>query len=105
MCTHACRLLSYADGAGNVSSPLVENVRCPPLKGSMRSGLFGDVVGFVGGSFSSRKGPRDRRRIACVMVGWKRPPNVEWADRWVGRTWPSVKKVDSPLRCCQWDGI
>ena len=24
-----------------------------------------------------RKGPEERRRIAWVIVGWKRPPNLE----------------------------
>jgi hypothetical protein len=97
ICTHECRLVTYAEGAGNVSSPFVENVRCPPLKGSMRSGLLGDVIGFLGGSFSSKNGPRESKRIACVMVGWKRPPNDECAERWVGKTCPRVKNVERPL--------
>lgn len=45
----------------------------------------------------NREGPRDRRRMACVIVGWNRPPNCECALRCVGRVWPNVKKVDSPL--------
>lgn len=101
MCTHACLLLAYCEGAGNVSMPFVEKVRWPLLKGSMRSGLFREVVGFSGGSLAAKKGPRDRRRIACAMVGWKRPPNCECALRWVGSVWPKVKKVDSPLIWCK----
>ena len=50
-------------------------------------------VGFVG----CGKGPRLRRRMACVMVGWKRPPWGEWAVRCVGRTWPREKKVERRL--------
>ena len=99
MCTHACRRLRYAECAGNVSMPLVEKVRWLLLKGSMRSGLDSDVVGFSGGSLL-KKGPRESRRMAWAMVGWKRPPNGEWAERWVGRTWPKVKKVERPLRWC-----
>lgn len=30
----------------------------------------------------------ERRRIACVIVGWNRPPKGECWSRWVGRTWP-----------------
>jgi hypothetical protein len=71
----------YADGAGKVSIPFVENVRCPPLNGSMRSGLLSDVAGLSGGPFSSKNGPRERSRMACVIVGWKRPPNGECAER------------------------
>ena len=68
MCTHACRLLLYWEGAGNVSSPFVEKVRWPLLKGSIKSGLLSDAVGFSGGSWF-KKGPRDSRRMACVIVG------------------------------------
>lgn len=34
----------------------------------------------------------DKRRMASVKVGWKRPPCWECFKRWVGRTWPYVKK-------------
>ena len=45
------------------------------------------------------KGWEERRRIACVRVGWKRPPwTGEYAPRWVGRTWPREKKVERNLR-------
>jgi hypothetical protein len=98
MCTHAWRRVRYAEGAGKVSMLLVEKVRWLLLKGSMRSGLDGDVAGFSGWSLL-KKGPLESRRMAWVMVGWKRPPNCEWAERCVGRTWPKVKKVERPLRC------
>jgi hypothetical protein len=97
MCTHECLRLRYADGAGNVSCPFVENVRCPPLNGSTRSGLLSDDAGVLGAVRSSKNGPRERSRIACVMVGWKRPPNGEWAVRCVGSTCPNVKNVEMPL--------
>jgi hypothetical protein len=37
---------------------------------------------------SSENGWEERRRIASVIVGWKRPPWEEYALRCVGRTWP-----------------
>lgn len=43
------------------------------------------------------KGARERRRMACVMVGWKRPPWGEWARRWQGRVWPREKKSERIL--------
>lgn len=43
-------------------------------------------------------GGAERRRMACVIVGWKRPPKGEWARRCVGRTWPMAKKVEKVLR-------
>lgn len=42
-------------------------------------------------------GARERRRIACVIVGWKRPPWGECARRWVGRVWPREKNVARAL--------
>lgn len=44
------------------------------------------------------KGGSDRRRTACVMVGWKDPPKRECSERWVGRTWPSLKKKAKGLK-------
>lgn len=71
------------------------------VKGSIMSGDLGDMEVF-GGAWKSEgiveKGWEERRRIACVMVGWKRPPLMgEYARRWVGRTWPSVKKLERNL--------
>lgn len=40
---------------------------------------------------------RERRRTASRRVGWKSPPNSECAVRWVGSTWPNVKKEDKIL--------
>jgi hypothetical protein len=46
------------------------------VKGSIISGDLGDME--ASGLFSSRgvaeNGCEERRRIACVVVGWKRPP-------------------------------
>jgi len=97
MCTQLCLRFRYAEGAGNVSIPFVEKVRWPDEKGSERSGLRTDLLGFVGGSLASMKGPRESNRMAWVIVGWKRPPYSECILRCVGRTWPRVKKVESAL--------
>jgi hypothetical protein len=35
--------------------------------------------------------------MAWVMLAWKRPPWGECIERWVGRTWPAVKKVARSL--------
>lgn len=35
--------------------------------------------------------------MACVMVGWKRPPYGECARRWHGSVWPREKKVERSL--------
>jgi len=79
----------YAEGAGKVSVPLVLYVSVPDVKGSAMSGLRGSREGFVAevevGDFWE-KGWDDRSRIAWVIVGWKRPPCIEYAPRWVGRT-------------------
>lgn len=39
----------------------------------------------------------ERSRIACVIVGWNRPPNEECARRWVGRVCPKLKKSENAL--------
>lgn len=67
-----CRRERYADGAGKVSRPVVVYVRTFAEKGSERSGLEGarEALDAVGGG----KGPLERRRMAWVIVGWKRPP-------------------------------
>lgn len=36
--------------------------------------------------------------MAWVIAGWKRPPWAECFSRWVGRTWPEVKKLEKNLR-------
>ena len=69
--------------------------------GSMMSGLFGDMEtsGFDRLDWEAENGGEERRRIAWVIVGWKRPPCAgEYALRCVGRTWPRVKKVERALR-------
>lgn len=71
------------------------------MKGSTISGDLGEMetsgVGRLCGV--GEKGCEERRRIACVIVGWKRPPWMgEYALRWVGRTWPTVKKVERNLQ-------
>jgi hypothetical protein len=60
------RLAGWMDGQGTTSRPLVENVR-------------GRAVVVDG---------EERRRMASVKVGWKRPPWGECLSLWVGRTWP-----------------
>lgn len=35
--------------------------------------------------------------MAWVIVGWKGPPNGEYALRWVGSVWPNEKKVERAL--------
>lgn len=57
--------------------PFVENVRWPEVNGSVRSGLEMAFSDFLGDSSARKKGPRERRRIAWVKVGWNRPPNSE----------------------------
>lgn len=90
--------MRYADGAGNVSEPFVEYVRCPNVKGSERSAVLSDFLALVGCSCSWRNGPRESSRMASVTVGWKRPPYCEYWPRCVGRSCPNVKKVESALR-------
>lgn len=66
----------------------------------MRSGECGEGSargGGVGGGVERREVGSQRRRTAWVMVGWKRPPWGECTRRWVGRTWPRVKKVERNL--------
>lgn len=36
--------------------------------------------------FKEEESGRDKRRTASLSVGWKSPPNLECAFRWVGRT-------------------
>jgi hypothetical protein len=57
-------------------------------------GVECDVFGIC---LVEEKGWEERRRMAWVMVGWKSPPYAECAARWVGRTWPKLKKVESAL--------
>lgn len=46
-----------------------------------------ETFGVERGEEVEEKGWEERRRIACVIVGWKRPPwTGEYAPRWVGRT-------------------
>ena len=42
----------------------------------------------------------DRRRIACVIVGWNGPPWGECLERWVGSVCPNVKNAASGLYAC-----
>lgn len=54
-----------------MSVPFVLYVRVPVVKGSVegRKGWAGEEV-----ERCDEKGCEERSRIACVMVGWKRPP-------------------------------
>jgi len=64
-------------------------VRAEEEKGSIISGDVADIeTDGVGRSFEEVvKGWAESRRIACVIVGWKRPPwRGELAPRWVGST-------------------
>jgi hypothetical protein len=76
----------------------VEKVRWPDVKGSDKSGLAIDGFGVSGGSLEWMNGPLERRRMACVIVGWKSPPNCECIERWVGSTWPREKNVERTLQ-------
>lgn len=53
------------------------------------------------GESAGRNGGCERRRTASRIVGWKGPPCGEWWRRWVGRTWPRVKKEEKALESCQ----
>lgn len=91
-----------------MSSPVVEYVRVLEVKGSIISGDLGDIetLGVGRSEEVVEKGWGERRRIAWVMVGWKRPPwTGEYAQRWVGRTWPSVKKVERTLAGHEVSGV
>jgi hypothetical protein len=66
-----------------VSTPLVEYVKFPDVKGSSRSGDRGLSDNLEAGESviprgsSDEKGWEESNRIAWVIVGWKRPPWVE----------------------------
>lgn len=101
MCTQLWRRDRYADGAGKVSEPFVEYVRVPDVKGSVTSGDFGfkdgeewEVFGF--GS-EDEYGCAERRRIACVMVGWNKPPYCEYFVRCIGKVCPNEKNAEVAL--------
>jgi hypothetical protein len=47
-------------------------------------------------------GCADRRRIACVMVGWKRPPYGEYFVRCIGSVWPNEKNAEEALSQAQY---
>jgi hypothetical protein len=93
MCTQLCFRFMYAAGAGKTSAPVVEYVSSPEVNGSLISGLLSFSDAFLE-SFSERgasrwsveKGWLDKRRIACVNVGWNKPPCSEYACLCVGRT-------------------
>lgn len=91
MWTQLNRLLRYADGAGTLSSPLVEYVSAAAENGSdcgidaddsdnLAIPFQLDEIEVPCGSLSSR--------MHCVMVGWNNPPSLECATRWVGRVFP-----------------
>lgn len=73
------------------------------VKGSGMStaeGVAREVTGEVRGAGEKPgcvKGWEDKRRMACVREGWKRPPCGECLRRWQGRTWPAVKKAENVL--------
>lgn len=69
-------------------------MRAAEVKGSEMSVAADSSRWMAGGA---EKGARERRRMACVMVGWKSPPCGECARRWHGRVWPSEKKRESTL--------
>jgi hypothetical protein len=50
------------------------------------------------GQGSEENGCADRRRIACVMVGWKGPPYCEYFMRCIGRVWPKEKNMEVALQ-------
>ena len=60
------------------------------MNGSTRSGPDGTGEGCEDGA---AYGPLLNNRMACVMVGWKRPPYFECADRTVGRVLPSSNNL------------
>ena len=72
------------------------------MKGSVRSGDFGlsdgevcEVLGLVS---KEENGCVERRRMACVMVGWKSPPYGEYLLRWIGKVWPKEKNAEVNLQ-------
>jgi hypothetical protein len=73
----------------------------PVVKGSVRSGDLGLREGeeweVLGLGSEAENGWAERRRIAWVMVGWKRPPCGEYLVRCIGRVWPNEKNADVNL--------
>ena len=73
----------------------------PEVKGSVILGDLGLSDGedwlVLGFNSDEENGCADRRRIACVMVGWKRPPYSEYFVRCIGRVWPNEKNAEVPL--------
>jgi hypothetical protein len=79
MWTQLCFRERYADGAGKTSVPVVVYVKALDEKGSIISGDLRDIDtrGVSAECGVREKGCEERRRIAWVIVGWKRPP---WAE-------------------------
>src|SRR3569833_3577766 len=102
MCTQPLALAGDADGAGHESAPVVVYVSRspPPGEGSQsrspagRKGARAGAV--VGGGWAAR------RRVACVIVGWNRPPSGEWFSLCVGWVWPRMKMLLKCLFFCVW---
>jgi hypothetical protein len=73
----------------------------PEVNGSVMSGDLGFSEGeewaVLGLGSEEENGCADRRRIACVMVGWKRPPYCEYFVRCMGRVWPKEKNAEVAL--------
>ena len=56
------------------------------------------VLGALGSAeLEVLEGWSEIRRTACVMVGWKGPPNGECLRRCVGSTWPEKNQADRIL--------
>jgi hypothetical protein len=73
----------------------------PDVKGSVMSGDLGLSDGeeraVLGLGSEEENGCAERRRIACVMVGWKGPPYCEYFVRCIGRVWPNEKNAEMAL--------
>lgn len=75
------RWCGWASGEGTRSRPVV-----------VYQAGYGDGLGGEGWvaeeEEEEEEGGVDRRRIACVTLGWNGPPKGECLSRWQGRTWP-----------------
>lgn len=71
------------------------------MKGSVMSGDFGLCDGeewvVLGLDSEEENGCAERRRIACVMVGWNKPPYCEYFVRCIGRVCPNEKNAEVAL--------
>lgn len=76
-------------------------MRVPDVKGSVMSGDLGLDDGkewvVLGLGSWEENGCAERRRIACVMVGWNMPPYCEYFVRCIGKVCPNEKKAEVAL--------